>query len=99
MADKEEVVDTEQDYIDIKGGPGKASRKLAAFWLDGVDQFYASRRTYFKRGNEVIKRFRDERGQAAESGQRRMNMLWAQTKIMVPALYSRAPTPIVERNL
>ena len=90
--------DTEEEIIDVKPGPGKTSRKLAAFWLDAVNQYYASRKTYFKRGDDVIKRYRDERGQAAETGQRRMNILWANTKIMLPALYSSTPIPIIDRK-
>lgn len=84
--------------LDVKPGPGKTSRKLASYWLDSVDQFLQTRKPFYRKGNEVIKRFRDERGQAAESGQRRMNMLWANTKIMMPALYAKAPLPVIDRK-
>jgi len=82
----------------LSPGPGRESFKLAAFWksqVESIDQAYAK---WTKRGNAVLKRFRDERNRVDEEGQRRMNLLWSNYKVMKPAIYSKCPTPVVDRK-
>ena len=81
----------------LKPGPGVYSRQMNEFWLEQISQYDQRREGYVMRGNEVIKRFRDDRSKAQDD-LKRMNMLWAYIKIMMPALYSKAPTPIVDRK-
>jgi len=82
----------------LKGGPGRESFKVAAFWKGQVNAYTQATSRWRKRGNTVIKRFRDERSRMAEEGQRRMNLLWANTKVMMPAIYSQCPIPVVDRK-
>ena len=82
----------------LSPGPGRESFKLAAFWksqVEAVDQAYSK---WNKRGNSVLKRFRDERNKVDEESQRRMNLLWANYKCMKPAIYSKCPIPVVDRK-
>lgn len=107
MAKKKKTLDIEnidtsghpEDNGELSPGPGKESFKLAAFWKSQVEMVDKSQTRWFKRGDMVLKRYRDERGRGDEdSGQRRMNLLWANVKVMKPAIYSRCPIPIVDRK-
>lgn len=99
-------VDTEEDNTDneegvdetnVKPGPGKISHKLASFWLAQVKNYEADRSEWVSRGEMVLRRFRDDRNRA-ENDARRMNVLWANTKIMMPALYSKKPIAVIDRK-
>lgn len=94
-------VTEDSDEIDsdkAKAGHGPESFKLAQFWKDQIEQYEQGMRRWWKRGNTVIKRFRDERNRMDEEGQRRMNLLWANYKVMKPAIYSKSPVPVVDRT-
>lgn len=82
----------------LKPGPGKESFKLAQYWKSQASQYQTATRKWTKRGNSILKRFRDERNKIDEEGTRRMNLLWANYKVMKPAIYSRCPDPIVDRK-
>lgn len=90
-------LDQDDGSDEIKAGANKKSRKLARFWLDQVDQVDQLNKTWFQRGDNIIKRFRDERGQVA-ARDRRLNVLWSNTKVLLPALYGKPPIPYVERR-
>lgn len=107
MARKKTVRDAieevnENDHPDDGGrlspGPGRESFKLAQYWKSQVSDYDQASRKWIKKGNTVVKRFRDERNRIDEEGQRRMNLLWANIKVMKPAIYSRCPDPIVDRR-
>lgn len=85
------------DNEEIKGGPGKKSRKLAKFWLDQVDQVSQLNRNWYERGDNILKRFRDERSQVGALD-RKLNVLWSNIKVLMPALYAKPPIPYVERK-
>lgn len=86
-----------EDNENVKGGPGKQSRRLAKFWLEQIDQVDSVNKDWHQRGDAIIKRFRDERGQAAAK-ERRLNVLWSNIKVLLPALYGKPPIPFVERK-
>lgn len=50
-----------------------------------------------KRGDKIVKRYRDERQGWSDSG-KRYNILWANIQTMLPALYGRTPRAQVERR-
>ena len=50
---------------------------------------------WHKRGEEVIRRYRDEE----ESKHSRFNVLWANTETMKPAIYNQPPIPDVRRRI
>ncbi len=87
-----------EDNGSLTPGPGRESFKLAQYWKSQVAGYEQATRKWNKRGNGVVKRFRDERNRMDEEGQRRMNLLWANYKVMKPAIYSRCPDPIVDRK-
>lgn len=87
-----------EDNGELAPGPGKESFKLAQFWKAQVNAYDEATRRWSKRANVVIKRYRDERNRVDEEGQRRMNLLWSNIKVMKPAIYSKCPIPIVDRK-
>lgn len=84
----------------IKPGENVLSRKLASFWKEQVNQVDQSKinQRWIKRGEHVVKRYRDERSRIESEGQRRMATLWMNVSIMEPAIYSQCPIPIVDRK-
>lgn len=88
----------EKNAKEIKPGPGVLSRKLCAFWKDQVNLADRANAKWLKRGNTIIKRYRDERSRADEGSTRRMNILWTNIKILAPAIYSKCPTVVAERK-
>lgn len=82
----------------LKPGPGRESFKLAQYWKSQEKAYDEASARWTKRGNTVIKRFRDERSRISEEGQRRMNLLWTNYKIMKPAVFSKCPIPIIDRK-
>src|SRR5690606_10704316 len=82
----------------IEPGPNPISRKLASFWKEQIEEVEKEDAKWIRVGNQIIKRFRDERNKAQAATERRMNLLWANFKILKPALYGKKPIPIVERK-
>ena len=88
--------------LDPIAGPdgGDESRRLARFWLDQISSIKdnSQYKHWVKRGETIIKRYRDERNRTDEEGQRRYNALWANVEILKPALYGKTPLPVAERR-
>jgi hypothetical protein len=88
--------------LDELAGPngGDESRRLAKFWLDQISYVKdnSEHKRWIKRGETIIKRYRDERNRTDEEGQRRYNALWANVEILKPALYGKMPLPVAERR-
>lgn len=88
--------------LDEIAGPngGEESRRLALHWTDQLktvtDQ--AEYKRWLKRGQDIEKRYRDERNRTDEEGQRRYNALWSNVEILKPALYGKCPQPVAERR-
>lgn len=83
--------------VSISPGENVISQKLASFWIDQIDQVDKLNNNWHKKSDMIIKRFRDERSKS-EDNQRRMNILWTNFKIMMPALYGKRPIPVIERR-
>jgi len=88
--------------LDKLAGPdgGNESRRLAKHWLD---QIYSVKdnvefKRWFKRGEKIEKRFRDDRNRVDEEGSRRYSSLWSNFEILKPALYGRPALPVAERR-
>jgi hypothetical protein len=88
--------------LDKLAGPkgGEESRRLAKFWLDQINYVKdnSQHKHWVKRGETIVKRYRDERNRTDEEGQRRYNALWSNIEILKPALYGKTPLPIAERR-
>lgn len=77
--------------------PGE-SQRLAAYWKGQIETCDDANSRWHKRGDTIMRRFRDERSRGDEDGQRRLNLLWAGYQIMRPAIYGRVPTAICDRR-
>jgi hypothetical protein len=80
---------------------GDESRRLAKYWLDQIDLSFdsADMKLHWKRGDQIIKRYRDERQRTSnEDGSRRYSSLWSNIQILLPALYGKEPLPVAERR-
>lgn len=89
--------DSDKKETALKPGPGRASFKYAALWKQEVNAYEQFNARWFEKGNKVLRRFRDERSKL-DASRRRYNVLWANIKVMKPAIYSKVPEPIVERK-
>lgn len=72
------------------------SRKMAKFWLEQVEDVDKLQKNWIRKGDDIIKIFRLER--AESDRKRRLNVLWANIKVLMPALYGKVPIPYVERR-
>jgi hypothetical protein len=88
--------------LDELAGPdgGSKSTRLARFWLDQINTVKdnSQHKHWTRRGETIVKRYRDERNRTDEEGQRRYNSLWANVEILRPALYGKTPLPVAERR-
>lgn len=76
--------------------PRNDSFRMARFWLEQIEDIDKLQKNWIKKGDDIIKRFRLERTEADR--RRRLNMLWTNIKVLMPALYGKVPIPYVERR-
>lgn len=69
----------------------------AKSWKDQIELAEKERSDWVKRGEKIVKRYRDERDENQQN-QRRMNVLWSNVQTLTPSLYGRQPIPIAERR-
>jgi hypothetical protein len=74
------------------------SRRMAKYWKGEITAVDQVQENWYKRGAEILKRYRDERTQADQSGQRRLNLLWSSVQILKPAVYAKVPQAVCERK-
>src|SRR5689334_1187836 len=82
----------------VKPGENTISRKLSAFWKEQVNAVDEAQSPWLKISNNIVKRYRDNRNKTDIDSQRRMNMLWTYTQIMMPSIYSQKPIANVDRT-
>lgn len=90
-----EIEDNGQDPI--MQNPEEA-RRMAQYWKGEIAAVEQLQSTWFKRGDTILKRYRDERTMADQQGQRRLNLLWSSVQILKPAVYAKVPQAICERK-
>lgn len=85
---------------EIKPGVSQTARDIASFWKEQRGQVDKGYKDWLNQSKEIIQRFRDERGTTINKDQliRRFNALWANYKILFPAILSNCPQPVVERK-
>jgi hypothetical protein len=76
-------------------GSGDAAR--FAYWEMQEKIAEKEERAWIKRARDIVKRYRDERPQAAQTASR-FNILWSNVQTLQPTLYARTPKPDVERR-
>src|SRR5271169_970606 len=103
----EEIDDTDIDQDDddqvddgrdpIMDDP-EESRRMAQYWKGEINAVNDVQEVWHKRGDTILKRYRDERAMADQQGQRRMNLLWSSVQILKPAVYAKVPQAVCERK-
>jgi hypothetical protein len=69
------------------------------YWQGQEDIAEKDERKWIKKSREIIKRYRDERPDAANAQNRsRFNILWSNVQTLLPTLYGRTPKPDVVRR-
>ena len=75
-----------------EGEEGERKRWLTEIMLSGKND-----KDWRKRGDAVVKRYRDDRS-AVERIETKMNILWSNTQTIIPALYANTPNPMCDRR-
>jgi hypothetical protein len=68
-----------------------------AFWVSQFESYERQFGPWEKRSKEIIKRYRDERKDAAKS-RARFNILWSNIQTLHPAIYSQTPKANIDRR-
>lgn len=72
-----------------------------AHWKDMVKASEAERELWIKRGERIVKRYRDDRGEdkgETRDAQRKLNIFWSNVQTIKPCVFSRVPVPVAERR-
>jgi hypothetical protein len=73
--------------------PSKSTKR----WLDEIDLYEKDAKPWMTRGDEIVKRYKDQRDSSRDE-RRRYNVLYAITETERPALYARNPKPDIQRR-
>ena len=71
------------------------------FWLDQLDGYEQEFKNWEKRCERIVKRYRDERQEKSDGRpdvSTKFNALWSNVQTLQPAIYKKAPQPIIERR-
>ena len=79
------------DGGDAPAGPDETVRH----WRGELDRAERAERDWVRRATRVVERYRAEK---RISGRRQVNILWANTEILKPVVYSQTPAPDVRRR-
>lgn len=96
--DDEMIEDQADDGRDPIMDDADEAHRMAQYWkgeIHAVDDIQA---VWHKRGDTILKRYRDERTMADQQGQRRLNMMWALVEMLKPAVYNKVPAAVCERK-
>lgn len=66
-------------------------------WHDELKRYSEQFKKWTERGEEIIKRYRDERKDTTQSDAR-FNILWSNVRTLKPAIYAKPPMPEVSRR-
>lgn len=75
--------------------------KFVQYWLDQLDGYRQEFKRWEKRGERIIKRYRDERQEKSDGSpdfSTKFNALWSNVQTLQPAVYAKAPQPVIERR-
>lgn len=71
------------------------------YWLDQLDGYRQEFEDWEKRAQKICDRYRDERREKSDgtpTGGWRFNALWSNVQTLSPAVYKKAPKPVIERR-
>ena len=66
-------------------------------WQDELSRYAREYKRWTERGEEIVKRYRDERKDTAQTDAR-FNILWSNIRTLKPAIYAKPPMPEVSRR-
>ena len=69
--------------------------RAVRYWRGELDRAGRAQRDWTGRAEKVVERYRAERRVA---GRRQVNILWANTEILKPVIYSQTPAPDIRRR-
>lgn len=72
-------------------------RLSAQPWHDEIKRYQEQFKRWTSRGEEIVKRYRDERKESQQSDAR-FNILWSNVRTLKPAIYAKPPLPEVSRR-
>jgi len=73
-------------------------QEMAAHWKTQIEICDKATDRWHKRGDKIIKHFRDEREERDVGVAKRLNLFWSNTQTKKSAIYSKLPVPIAERR-
>lgn len=85
------------DTIEERSDLGTGDPALYAYWLAQDKIAEREERNWYKQGEEIVARYRDQRPEAIQSTHR-FNILWSNVQTLIPTLYGRTPAPDVSRR-
>lgn len=80
---------------DTKDRDNPAPDETVRYWRGEIERAGRAERDWVRRAEKTVERYRAEK---RADGQRRFNILWANTEILKPVVYSRTPAPDVRRR-
>jgi hypothetical protein len=72
--------------------------KSSQSWQLQLDLAKKDQEKWLERGKKIVKRYRDEREQSFNTGEKKYNILWSNIRTMLPAVYAKKPQAIAERR-
>lgn len=81
--------------------PEEEAAKLAARWIDELDNSKELFKPWWEKCEKIVKRYKDERAESdtkVNKGARKYNVLWSVTQTMQPLVYNRSPQPYISRR-
>lgn len=76
---------------------GSGDVALWAYWMGQEAIAQREEKDWTKRAREIVKRYRDDRGQTPTEFHR-YNILWSNVQTLKPTLYARTPKPDISRR-
>lgn len=79
----------------------KKQAAFVQFWLDQLDGYDQEFKRWEKRSERIVKRYRDERQEKSDGSPDynfKFNALWSNVQTLSPAVYKKAPDPVVDRR-
>lgn len=73
-------------------------QEMAAHWKSQIASCDKENDKWHKRATKILRHYRDERDDNSVGVARRLNLFWANTETLKPAIYSKTPVPICERR-
>jgi hypothetical protein len=83
--------------VDRQSAPDGTGPDVVDFWKTELGRYEVEFKPWVQRCENIVRRYRDERDMA-NRGQVKYAILWSNIQTLKPAVFSRAPQPIVERR-